>query len=116
MAKAAAKNAVKIGPLRRVLDAATGAKLSFGDPVVHGDRTVIPVARVRGIGGWGWGHDGDGADGGGGGGWLDARPVGFVEITPGGTSYQRIPQDRLAQVLRAGTAVAALVALTYRRL
>ena len=110
MAKNAAKKAVKVGPLRRVLDAATGAKLCFGEPVVHGGRTVIPVARVQGAGGYGFGQDQVGEGGGGGGGWLDAKPVGFVEITADGTTYQRIPDpDRPVRMLKAVTGVATAI-------
>ena len=108
------KKAVKVGPLRRVLDKATGARLCFGEPVVHGDRTVVPVARVRGTGGWGFGHNAEG-DGSGGGGWFDAAPVGYVEITASGTRFQRIAPDRIPQLLKTATAVAALAALAYRR-
>ena len=114
MSKGEARKAVKLGPLRRVLDSATGARLCFGEPVVHGDRTVIAVARVRGTGGWGFGHNAEG-DGGGGGGWLDATPAGFIEITAAGTRFERIAPDRLPQALKATTALAAIAALVYRR-
>ena len=112
MAKIDTKKAVKVGTPRRVLDSLTGAKLCFGAPVVHADRTVIPVARVQGAGGYGFGGDVSGDTGGGGGGWLDARPVGFVEIGPDGTRYERIPDpDRLARTLKAGAgALAAVIA------
>lgn len=115
MAKGDARKAVKAGPLRRVLDAATGAKLCFGEPVTHGDRTVIPVARVQGAGGYGFGRGGDpGGDGGGGGGWLEAKPVGFVEITAAGTSFQKIPEpDRFARILRVGASSGATLAAAF---
>ena len=112
MAKADAKKAVKIGKPRRMLDSLTGAKLCFGAPVAHGDRTVIPVARVQGAGGYGFGGDDTGETGGGGGGWLDARPVGFVEIGPDGTRYERIPDpERVARTAKAlAGALAAVIA------
>jgi hypothetical protein len=47
VAKSDAETAVRFGPLRRVLDAAAGARLCFGEPVTAGDRTV---------GGRGYGH------------------------------------------------------------
>ena len=113
MAKSDARKAVKVGPLRRVLDAATGAKLCFGEPVVNGDRTVIPVARVRGTGGWGFGRNAEG-DGGGGGGWLDATPAGYIEVTAAGTRFERIGAERLPQLLKAATAVAVVAAFARR--
>ena len=47
-----------------------------------GDRTVIPVARVRSVGGFGFGGRGTGGDTGEGAGAerVDAAPVGFIEI------------------------------------
>ena len=96
--------------LRRVLDRATGAHLCYGEPVRAGERTVIPVARVTATGGWGFGRGGDGS-GHGGGGYLDARPVGFIEVGPEGARYAPIPDpDQLVRTLRAGAA--ALVTLS----
>ncbi len=94
--------------LRRVLDRATGARLCYGEPVRAGERTVIPVARVVGAGGWGFGRGGDDGTGHGGGGYLDARPVGFIEVAPEGTRYVALPDpDRLSRTLRAGAAALA---------
>lgn len=60
----------------------------FGEPVRVGDRTVIPVARMRGAFGMGFGEgkqeEGDETEsgkGGGGGGLFSARPVAVVEVT-----------------------------------
>jgi uncharacterized spore protein YtfJ len=110
VAKSDAEKAVRFGPLRRVLDAASGASLCFGEPVGSGDRTVVPVARVRGAGGFGSGRGTDGSSGNGGGGWLEAQPVGFVEIGPEGARFQRIPADPLGGTLKAVTALATLAA------
>jgi hypothetical protein len=84
--------------MRRLLAAATGARLCFGEPVSAGGRTVIPVARVRG------GVAG-GRHGGGG---LNAAPVGFIEVGPEGSRFEAIPDPRAAAVaaLRAGATVA----------
>ena len=102
MAKVDARKVMKVGQARRLLDAATGAKLCFGEPVAQGDRTIIPVARVQGAGGYGFGRDEAGDGGGGGGGWLEARPAGFIEIGPGGASFEKIPDpDRVARTLKA---------------
>ena len=110
-------------PIRRVLDAVAGARLCYGEPVVAGDRTVIPVARLSATGGYGFGSgandvEGEGS-GGGGGGWLDARPVGFIEIGPDGARYEPIPDpERFARNLKAAATAASTLAavLGVRRL
>jgi uncharacterized spore protein YtfJ len=68
----------------------------YGDPVVAGDRTVIPVARIRyGFGGGGGTHKGEeGTGGGGGGGGVMAHPAGVVEISPAGTRYIAFDERR----------------------
>lgn len=57
----------------------------FGEPVEHGEKTVIPVARVAYVFGAGAGsgpeEDPDSGEGSGGGGGMAASPVGVVEIT-----------------------------------
>jgi uncharacterized spore protein YtfJ len=101
-------------PAQRALARLTGARLCFGRPVELKGRTVIPVASVRTAGGWGFGNqvdpDGSGSgSGGGGGGALDARPVGFIEISAEGTRFQRIDDGRTALRLIAAGSVAVLV-------
>jgi hypothetical protein len=85
--------------VRRLLTAASGARLCFGEPVSAAGRTVIPVARVRG--GLGGGRDG-------GRGGLNAAPVGFIEVGPEGSRFEAIPDPRGAAIaaLRAGAALA----------
>src|ERR1019366_7733280 len=97
-------------PAQRALARLTGARLCFGRPVEAKGRTVIPVASVRTAGGYGFGNEPGGRPmGGGGGGALDARPVGFIEIGPDGTRFERIDDGRAAlRVIVAGT-VAVLV-------
>ena len=100
-------------PIRRVLDAVAGARLCYGEPVVAGDRAVIPVARLSTAGGYGFGSgndpEGEGS-GGGGGGWLEAKPVGFIEVGPAGARYEKIPDpERVARNLKAGAAAASAV-------
>ena len=81
---------------RKVLAAARGARLCYGEPVQVDGRTVIPVARVRAAGGLGRR---------GAGGRLDAEPVGFIEVAADGTRFERIEQPRAsARVLAAGGA------------
>src|SRR5919204_1690464 len=93
---------------RKVLAAARGARLCYGDPVQVDGRTVIPVARVRAGGGFGRG---------GGGGGVDAVPVGFIEVAAEGTRFDRIEQARVgARVLAAGgAAVTGLMAAAALR-
>ena len=118
------KDAGPAAQLRRAVDALTGARLCYGDPVQAGERTVIPVARVRVSGGYGFGRGGGGAadsgegTGGGGGGHLDATPIGFIEIGPGGSRYQDIPDpERLARTLKAaaGAATALITGIAGAR-
>jgi len=64
-----------------------GARTVYADPISGESRTVVPVARVRcGFGG-GSGKRADKQEGGGGGGGFVARPVGFIEISTGGTRF-----------------------------
>lgn len=100
-----------VAPFEAALARLTGARLCYGKPVRVGQRTVVPVASVRTIGafGYGRGEDAAGGAGGGGAGTLDARPVGFIEITPEGTSYQSISDRRLTLATIGGGALAALV-------
>ena len=89
----------------KLLRSVGGARLCYGEPVHVDGRTVIPVARVRAIGIGGFGHGGDQSDGGGGGGRLDAAPLGFIEVGPDGSRFQRIDDpDRFGRTLRAAAA------------
>jgi uncharacterized spore protein YtfJ len=74
-------------------------KAVFGDPIVRGDKTVIPVAKVRwGFGGGsGTGSGPSDASGGvstgsgtGGGGGVTAEPIGYLEIDEEGASFRPI--------------------------
>ena len=99
--------------LDRALDALAGARLCYGEPVRTGDRTVIPVARVRVAGGGGFGRGGETStdSGGGGGGFVEAHPLGFVEVSPEGTRYIEIPDpERTQRLMRAGAGAIATLA------
>jgi uncharacterized spore protein YtfJ len=118
--------------LRRLFDAVATSRLCYGEPVREGERTIIPVARVRVSGGWGSGRfagrpgkgdDGKGDEGGGagGGGYVEGLPVGFIEVGPDGSRFVDIPDpDRTQNLLRTSakafgtvlTAVAGARALT----
>ena len=100
----------RVGGLRGLLDRVGGARLCYGEPVVTGQRTVIPVARVRAAGGGGFGS-GDQGDGGGGGGYLEATPQGFIEFDDAGARYHPIPDpERLGRTLRSAAGAAATLA------
>lgn len=76
----------------------------YGEPVVVGNRTVIPAAQIRyGFGGGG-GSKGEVEGGGGGGGRVFARPCGALEITPEETRF--IP-------FRDGPEIGAALALGF---
>lgn len=95
------------------MDRLSGARMCYGEPISGGDVTVVPVSRVRVAGGFG-----DGEDGTGGGGAVDATPVGYIEVGPGGARYLPIEDpDRMLRVARslAVTAAAALGALAALR-
>lgn len=63
----------------------------YGDPIVAGDKTIVPVARISyGFGGGTRGKE----EGGGGGGGLKAYPAGFIEITPAATRFVAIGEKR----------------------
>ena len=93
---------------RKVLAAARGARLCYGEPVQVDGRTVIPVARVRAVGGMGKG---------GGGGGLNAEPVGFIEVAADGTRFERIEHPRVGAraLATGGAAIAGLVAAAALR-
>jgi uncharacterized spore protein YtfJ len=90
----------------------------YGDPVVVGDRTVIPVAQVGyAFGGGGGAKAGSPNGGGGGGGKVLARPCGALEVTPTGTRFiDFVDRPRLGAALALGFVLgAAVVALTGTR-
>jgi uncharacterized spore protein YtfJ len=90
-------------------------RVVFGDPVIAGARTIVPVARVGyGFGG-GLGRRPVTASatpetGGGGGGAVVARPVGVIEITYAGTRFIELDlARRLAGTFLTGVAVGLLL-------
>jgi hypothetical protein len=93
---------------RKLLAAARGARLCYGEPVHVEGRTVIPVARVRAAGGMGKR---------GGGGRLDAVPVGFIEVSQAGARFESISTSgALPRGLAAGgAALTALAAAAVLR-
>ena len=96
------------GPVTELLERNLNIRHVYGEPVHHGDKTVIPVARVAYGFGAGGGrkpgsrgnqhlqetpssddHRGD-AQGGGGGGFVHMTPIGVFEITSSGTRFVRL--------------------------
>jgi uncharacterized spore protein YtfJ len=91
---------------QRALGRLTGTRVCYGKPIEAYGHVVVPVATLRTWGGLGFGRGaGPGAGppvtiedeaaaslghGAGGGGFVDARPVGFLEISPEGVRYQAI--------------------------
>ena len=92
------------------VSASASVKSVYGDPVVVGDRTVIPAARIRyGFGGGG-GSKGEQESGGGG---VSAYPSGALEIASEGTRFIKFDDHRAAGIALAlgfvlGAAVVAL--------
>ena len=93
----------------------------FGQPIRHGEMTVVPVARVR----WGFGGGGGRADeppagpaaGSGGGGGVAADPIGYLEISGDGATFRPIgAQYPGAALLLAAGVAAGLVIRAVARL
>ena len=108
MAKGGTKTVDRTLATRKLLAAARGARLCYGEPVHVEGRTVIPVARVRAAGGVGQR---------GGGGRLDAVPIGFIEVSASGARFESF--DRAGNGTRAlaagGAALTGLVAAAVLR-
>ena len=107
------------GPIAELLERSVSIRHVYGEPIQHGDTTVIPVAQVAyGFGaGGGRGpggprknepddagtpdkHASSEAEGAGGGGGVRMTPVGALEISPQGTHF--IHFNPLAPWLGAG--------------
>jgi uncharacterized spore protein YtfJ len=98
----------KAPALERLAARLTRARLCYGRPVEAHGRTVIPVARISLAGGVGSVSKGQAREGGGGN--LQARPVGFIEISSDGTRFERIEQPSVAARLAGGALLAGGVA------
>ena len=101
--------------VRRLIEAVATTRLVYGEPVRDGERTIIPVTRVKVSGGWGTGRgtrqgkQGDAGFGSGGGGSLDAAPAGYIELGgPEGSRFVEIPDpERSQRLLKTGAAALA---------
>ena len=99
-----------------------GGRSAFGEPVIRGELSIVPVARVR----WGFGA-GSGAPmdpdqpamvtGAGAGGAVMVDPIGYLEIGPGGTQFKPIAAAYpSALFVLAGGITATLVLRAVARL
>lgn len=134
----AARRRHRRGHVDLITDAARDAlavRRAFGDPIVHGDITVIPVARVRGGNGIGFGsgardsHRGDpGSDpdagteaartaegGGGGGGFgVTIRPLGVFVVHGDDAEWQ--PTLDVTKIVLGSQVLGALTIVAVARL
>jgi uncharacterized spore protein YtfJ len=87
-----------------------GAKTVYGEPVVSGDTTVVPVASVAfGFGGGFGEHESKHGKGGGGGVGFRGIPAGYIEITPAGTRFVPLREkEKMAVAVMAGMALGLL--------
>jgi len=113
------------GLMDRVIDGAISKALThadvrsvFGEPVKHGERTIIPVARVTANYGFGaGGGEGEREDtqnhgsggGGGGGGRVKAHPIGFIEMSNDSTQF--VPIVDRAEIMTRLSTIAMIAAL-----
>ncbi len=92
--------------LREVFAGLSGARLCYGEAIEIGGRAVVPVARVKAVGGGG----GD-MGAGGGGGVLDAAPIGFIDVGPEGARFEPIRDpERTMRAVRAALGGASALA------
>jgi uncharacterized spore protein YtfJ len=114
-----------IDSVRGSLAESAHVKRVFGDPVVVGNKTIIPVARI----GYGFGAGGGSGpkrpnvegetkpvgEGGGGGGGMGAVPIGVVEITPERTRFIRFNnRKKMFAAVAIGVALGKLLAMRRR--
>ena len=88
----------------------------YGEPVVVGDRTVIPIAQVCYAFGGGGGVRGNNEQGGGGGGGVLASPCGALEVTAHGTRFVPFHDQRTIGIaVAAGFVLGVLIASLTKR-
>src|SRR3954454_10151434 len=95
-----------------------GAKTVYGEPVVSGETTVVPVASIAfGFGG-GFGEGTrveQGGKGGGGGMGFRGMPAGYIEITPAGTRFVPVREKQKMLAALAAGIIVGLAAGKLRR-
>jgi uncharacterized spore protein YtfJ len=91
------------------VSASASVKNVYGDPVVVGSHTVIPVARIRYAFGGGGGNRHE-HEGGGGGGCVSAGPCGALEVTSDGARFVHFDQrQKIGAALALGFLLGAAV-------
>jgi uncharacterized spore protein YtfJ len=99
----------RLAELAETIGKKANATAVFGEAVIDGDRTVIPVAEARfGLGA------GDGLIAKGVGGGMTAKPLGFIVIDRSGVRFQRTPQRSLAP-LALGVVLGLALAMRLSR-
>ncbi len=76
--------------LFEAVDLHADVTMLYGAPIERNGVTVVPVARVRWLAGGGGGAGPQGEAGGGRGGAVEARPVGFIQMTEQGARFRRV--------------------------
>jgi uncharacterized spore protein YtfJ len=92
---------------------ASGAQVKsvFGEPIIAGDKTIIPVARIAygfgaGAGTGGVGDKSAKGEGGGGGGGMRAKPVGIFVVDARESRFVGVHDKRkIIGILLLGTAL-----------
>ena len=100
------------------MGANSGASAVFGEPVVHGDRTVIPVAQsIVGTGAGGGGPAEGPQSGLGAGGGALTKPIGYIEVTADGAAFVPLKQPwNDARLVLAYTLLALVISRTVIKL
>lgn len=100
------------------LGASTGASAVFGEPVERDGITVIPVAQSMVGTGAAGGGQAEGSDAGiGAGGGAMTRPLGYIEVTPGGAAFVPLKQPWAdAKLVLAYATIVLIVARTVVKL
>jgi hypothetical protein len=100
------------------IGARSGVQAAFGEPIEHGEVTVVPVARVRWFFGAGAGsgpvkgaEEGALSVGSGGGGWAVDDPVGYLEIRSSGAGFRPVSVPYPSPVFLLASGVAAALVL-----
>lgn len=103
-----------IQSMQERLQTSGSVKNVYGEPIVAGGRTILPVARIGY--GFGAGRGGREEEGGGGGGGVGARPAGVFEISEAGTRFIPAAAGRkLAIAAAAGFVSGVLFAVMRHR-
>lgn len=107
--------------LHESLSTRAQVKSVFGEPIIAGDKTIIPVAKI----GYGFGGGtGSGGleiktargEGGGGGGGVGAIPVGVFEVGPLGTRFVAVgDRKKLVGAILMGAALGLIFARRKRK-